>query len=170
MKGAQLRLLVALGNLILLGAIAFLGFQIFRGSPFGPAETPSDSFNPLQYQIADNSGPRSSIQQYSVIWQALDRPKPPPAPPPARPQPQPQQPTVQSLGTRLRVVAVMAADEPDKSTAIVETRGSGQQQMIKVGQKLQGYEVVAIRPDGEDSAVVTVRGPAAKNEDIRLTK
>lgn len=168
MKGGQLRLLVALLNLGLLAAIGLLTLRIVKGSPFSEAQTPRETFNPRDFEIKDVSGPRSSIQEFAIVWQQYDRPKPPPAP--VQPPPQPvQRPTVQSLGSRLRVVAVIASDDPDRSTAIVETRASGIQQMIKVGEKLQGYEVVAIRPDGE-SAVVTVRGPGAKDEEIRLTK
>lgn len=168
MKGSTLRLLVALGNLALLGAIGVLAFRIYKGTPFGPDETPNAKFQLLNFQIADTSGPRSSIQDYVPVWQALDRAKP--APPPVQQQPiVAAPPPVQSLGATLRVVAVMASEEPSKSTAIVETRANGEQQMIKVGEKLQGYEVVGIRPEG-DSAVVTVRGPSASDEEIRLTK
>lgn len=168
MKGGQLRLLVVLGNVGLLAAIWLLAFQIWKGSPYPPEQTPNPKFDSRNYQVADNNGPRSSIQEYMAIWAAMDRALPPPAPV-QQPVQQPVQPTVQSLASQLRVVAVYAADEPDKSTAIVEALGSGQQQMIKIGEKLQGYEVIAIRSEGE-TAVVTVRGPASTNEDIRLTK
>ena len=104
------------------------------------------------------------------MWQMLDRQAIvviPPAPPPkAAPAP-----TVQSLGSRLRVVAVHDDEQdPKKSTAIVETRGNGMQQMVKYGEKLQGFEVVGIRSEGASSAILTVKGPSGKPEDIRLVK
>lgn len=166
MKGSQLRLLVALGNLALIGAIGFLAFTIVRGAKFSPLETPDPKFDAIKYQIADTSGPRSSIQEYAIIWQALDRK----APPPPRPQPvrrPPPKPTVQSIASRIKVVAVHQDEDPKKSTAIVET--NGQQQMLKYGQKLQGFEVVGIRAEGK-TAILTFKGPTGKPEDVRLAK
>ncbi|MBL4848854.1 MAG: hypothetical protein JKY65_25305 [Planctomycetes bacterium] len=170
MKGSQLRLLVALGNVLLIAAIAALAFSIIRGSSFSELETPNTNFDAVKFQIADTSGPRSSIQEFSVVWQALDRKVIVVAPKIAPPKPAPA-PTIQTLGSRLRVVAVHDDhDDPKKSTAIVETRGNGQQQMVKYGQKLQGYTIVGIRSEGESSAILTVKGPTGKSEDIRLVK
>lgn len=167
MKGSQLRLLVAFGNLGLIGAIGFLAFTIVRGASFSPLETPDPNFDATKYQIADTSGPRSSIQEYAIIWQGLDR-KPPPAPKPQPVKRAPPPPSVQSIASRIKVVAVYQDDEdPEKSTAIVET--NGQQQMLKYGQKLQGFEVVGIRSEGK-TAILTFKGPGGKPEDVRLAK
>jgi len=167
MKGSQLRLLVALGNVGLIGAIAFLAFTIVRGAAFSPLETPDPKFDAIKYQIADTSGPRSSIQEYAIIWQAMDR-KAVPKPRPAPVKPPPPAPTVQSIASRIKVVAVhQDDDDPKKSTAIVET--NGQQQMLKYGQKLQGFEVVGIRAEGK-TAILTFKGPTGKPEDVRLAK
>lgn len=167
MKGSQLRLLVALGNLGLILAIGLLAFTIIRGADFSDLETPSDKFDAVKYQIADTSGPRSSIQEFAIIWQALDR-KPPKqivAPPPVRKAPAP---TVQSIASRIKVVAIhQDKEDPKKSTAIVET--NGQQQMLKYGEKLQGFEVVGIRAEGK-TAILTFKGPGGKPEDVRLAK
>jgi type II secretory pathway component PulC len=165
-KGSQLRLLVALGNLGLIVAIGFLAFTIVRGASFSPLETPDPKFDAIKYQIADTSGPRSSIQEYAIIWQALDR-KPKPKPRPAPVKPPPPRPTVQSIASRIKVVAIHQDDDPKKSTAIVET--NGQQQMLKYGEKLQGFEVVGIRAEGK-TAILTFKGPTGKPEDVRLAK
>jgi hypothetical protein len=169
-NGAQLRMILALSNLAVVTGIGVLAFRIVKGVPFPESETPSETFDPVNYQVPETSGPASSIGEYRVAWLQLDRAKPKPvvAPPPKPVAPPPQ---VIGLASRYRLVTVFPHPSGDvaRNTAIVEERGSRAQTMVKPGGKLSSFVIDRIEASGSD-VLLTVRNSAGRKDTIRLVK
>ncbi|MGE0713293.1 MAG: hypothetical protein AB7N76_35590 [Planctomycetota bacterium] len=170
MNPTRLRMLVALSNLVVVGAIALLALRIAKGSPFPEDETPNAKFNPTDYVVPDTSGPRSSINEYRAAWLQLDRPEKQ-QPPPAPVAPPPPPPAVIGLASRyqLIVVRVDPSGDASKNTAIVEERNSRSQEMVKVGGSLGGFTVQKIEAAGGD-VLLTVRGSTGNTDTIKLVR
>lgn len=171
------RLLVALANLLLLGAIGWVGFRIFMG---GPAESMPKGFQPTQYQIQSEGQARNGLQQHQIVWREIDRAAPPPAPVqptgPAVPE-RPSSPTDLSTIYEL-VMCSFDPNTPERSSCVLrDRRGSpdGPQRMVGVGDDLDGYRVLEINITGDNEnrvAEVTVddRGKPSKITLRRVTQ
>ena len=170
MSAAHYRALIALANFLLLGAITLVGIRSFRGATPAANEMPPNNFSPLQFEIPYNTGPRTSIREYMVIWQQLDRPKPRVIR--SAPVNTPQQPRVTDLSGRYSLVmANYSPQDPKSSTVILQ--GPGPQVTLAVGDKLaDGYEVKSIivrgRGDSREAVVTVTR--SGKEQKISLKR
>lgn len=169
------RLLVALANLLLLGAIGWVGFRVFVG---GPGES-IPKVQPTQYQIQSEGQARNGVQQHQIVWREIDRAAPPPAPvQPVAPVPdRPSTPTDLSSIYEL-VMCSFDPDSPELSSCVLRDRrgaADGPQRMVGVGDNLDGYKVLEIVVSGDADnrvAEVTVddRGKPSKITLRRITQ
>ena len=172
MTSTQVRGLLAVANVALVGAIAALGVRTFRGGPPGPGQNPPGDFNPTLYEIKSDGGQRSSVDEHRITWQELDRAAPPP-PPTSNVDLGPQVVTPQDL-SRIYTLVMASYNEraPDLSSFIIQGR-DGAQRTYSIGDSFDGYRVVDIKIEGSDEtreAVVTVQSTAGQRDTIRLRR
>lgn len=173
MSSTQVRALLAVANVLLVGAIFALGVATFRGSAPGPGQNPPADFDPRLYEIKQDGGPRSSVDEHSVTWQELDRALPPPPPTTAVDVGPTGPPTPQDL-SRLYTLVMASYNEraPDLSSFIIQGR-DGNQRTFSIGDSFDGYRVVDIKIEGDGDgreAIVTVQSNAGARDTIRLRR
>lgn len=170
MSAQQYRMLIVAGNVLLMCGIGFLGYRAATGIPPEAAEQPPKGFNPTQFAISDDSGPKSSIGAHVVTWSQLDRPKPRVARVAVRPK-NPVRPRVQDLSRLYTLVMANYNDKnPKKSTVILQDRRRNTQITVGVGGKFSGYAVLDISISGRRKtrqATVTVES-RGKRHKIKL--
>jgi hypothetical protein len=172
MTSTQVRALLAVGNVGLVGAIVALGVGTFRGGAPGPGQSPPGDFNPVLYEIKTEGGPRSSVDEHRVTWLELDRAAPVIERPTEVVMPS-GPPTPQDL-SRLYTLVMASYNEraPDLSSFIIQGR-DGNQRTFSIGDSFDGYRVVDIKIDGADDtreAVVTVQSNSGTRDTIRLRR
>lgn len=172
MTSTQVRALLAVANVGLVGLITMVGVRTFRGVPPGPGQSPAADFNPVLYEIKSDGGPRSSVDEHRVTWQELDRAAPVIERPtevdlPTGP------PTPQDL-SRLYTLVMASYNEraPDLSSFVIQGR-DGNQRTFSIGDSFDGYRVVDIKIEGDDDsreAIVIVESSAGAKDTIRLRR
>ena len=172
MTSNQLRGLLAVANVALVGAIAALGVRTFRGGPPGPGQSPPRDFNPVLYEIKSDGAARSSVEEHRITWQELDRAAPVIAPSAAAELPT-GPPTPQDL-SRLYTLVMASYNEraPDLSSFIIQGR-DGNQRTYSVGDSFDGYRVIDVKIEGDEDtreAIVVVESAAGARDTIRLRR
>jgi hypothetical protein len=173
MNSTQVRGLLAVVNVALVGAIFALGVRTFRGVEPGPSEKPPADFDPRMYEIKQDGGPRSSVDEHRVTWLQLDRAAPPPPPSAAVDVGPTGPPTPQDL-SRLYTLVMASFNEraPDLSTFIIQGR-DGTQRTFSIGDSFDGYRVMDIKIEGDGEAreaIVTVQSTGGTRDTIRLRR
>lgn len=155
MSSGLYRLLTALVNLGLVGAILIVGLGIFRASEPPPGER-IPNVHPPALAIEPNQAQSNELQAFTQVWQQLDVPKPVVAPPPPNTNPAPP-PRPQDLSSRYKVRFVLIDDDdPTKSQcSITSAMGGERGRTVEKGDKLDGYTILSIESEGGD-AVVTL--------------
>lgn len=157
------RALIALANLLLVGAIGWVGFRTFVG---GSGVPEPKAFDPTEFQVQVTNVQGSEIGQHQVTWNELDPAPPPPPPSNNQPAQQAQVTNPQDLSTIYQLMAV------GKDTFIVQRRG-GAQETYGMGDVMEGgyaIENIAFTGEGDDRiAVVTVKTRGGSST-IRLSR
>jgi hypothetical protein len=173
MTPGQYRALLALANVVLVALIALLGARTFVGTAAPANESPPVDFDPLKYEIKNEGGQRSSVDEHAPTWQELDRPLPPPPPPTQVDVGPPPAPTPQDL-SRLYTLVMASFNERDPSLSSMIIQGrDGAQRTYAVGDSFDGYQVVDIRIQGDGDtreAIVTLQSSSGARETIPLRR
>ncbi len=160
-------------NLVLVLLIAVGGLKAFQGAGVPDDEMPPDRFNPIRYDIKDEGNQGSSLDQFRVVAQILDRPERPPdpvvAPPPQNPNPTPVVQTPQDLASIYELLIVQENPDPSRSAFMVRSRRGGAPKVYGVGDSVDGYRVIRIDVVREGEAVVVVDN-RGRDEEIRFVR
>ncbi len=172
MSAQHYRALIAVANVLLLALISVVGLRSFTGSKPGAGEVPPDNFQPLQFEIPFNTGPRSSIREYVVIWQQLDRPKPRRVALPNAGN-RPIKPRVSDLASMYTLLMANYSPENEDSSTVIIQKGPSSQITLAVGDKLpDGYEVsrIVVRGRGDAREAILTFTRSGKSQSITLKR
>jgi hypothetical protein len=160
-------------NVVLVLLIAMGGFRAFQGASVPDDEMPPDRFNPVRYDIKDEGNQESSLEQFRVVSQVLDRPerRPDPVvqPPPENPNPPPVVQTPQDLASLYELLIVQENPDPSRSAFMIRNRRGGNPKVYGVGDSVDGYRVVSVDVVREGEAVVVVDN-RGRDEEIRFVR